>query len=134
MNLLAQVTADTAQQVERAPVLLDLPTMILLGVILVLLGIAFATAQYLQGLPESTVNKAIVQSFNIRVQGWLMMYAVMGATLLLGRLPAVLFFFGISFWALREFITLTPTRLSDHRALFWVFFVFTPLQYVLVWQ
>jgi phosphatidate cytidylyltransferase len=38
----------------------------------------------------------------------------------------------ISFWALREFITLTPTRLGDHRTLFWVFFGFTPLQYVLV--
>ncbi len=36
------------------------------------------------------------------------------------------------FWALREFITLTPTRLSDHRALFIVFFVITPLQFVLV--
>ena len=34
--------------------------------------------------------------------------------------------------ALREFITLTPTRLGDHRTLFWVFFLFTPLQYVLV--
>jgi phosphatidate cytidylyltransferase len=38
----------------------------------------------------------------------------------------------ISFWALREFITLTPTRLGDHRTLFWVFFLFTPLQFLLV--
>ena len=38
----------------------------------------------------------------------------------------------ISFWALREFITLTPTRPGDHRTLFWVFFLFTPLQFVLV--
>ena len=46
---------------------------------------------------------------------------------------ATVMLFGlISFWALREFITLTPTRLGDHRTLFWVFFVFTPLQYVLV--
>ncbi|HEY1785786.1 MAG TPA: phosphatidate cytidylyltransferase, partial [Pirellulales bacterium] len=44
----------------------------------------------------------------------------------------VLLFGLISFWALREFITLTPTRLGDHRTLSWVFFVFTPLQYVLV--
>ncbi len=41
--------------------------------------------------------------------------------------------FGLmSFWALREFITLTPTRLGDHRALFWVFAFFTPLQYIFV--
>jgi len=38
----------------------------------------------------------------------------------------------IAFWALREFITLTPTRPGDHRALFWVFFLLTPLQFVLV--
>ncbi len=31
-----------------------------------------------------------------------------------------------------QFITLTPTGLGDHRALFWVFFAFTPLQYFLV--
>ena len=38
----------------------------------------------------------------------------------------------IAFWALREFITLTPTRPGDHRTLFWVFFLITPLQFVLV--
>jgi phosphatidate cytidylyltransferase len=38
----------------------------------------------------------------------------------------------ISAWALREFITLTPTRLGDHRTLGWVFFIFTPAQYILV--
>jgi phosphatidate cytidylyltransferase len=38
----------------------------------------------------------------------------------------------MSFVALREFITMTPTRRGDHRALFWVFFVFTPMQYIFV--
>ena len=27
---------------------------------------------------------------------------------------------------------MTPTRRGDHRTLFWVFFVFTPVQYLLV--
>ena len=49
-----------------------------------------------------------------------------------GQVATVLLFGLISFWALREFITLTPTRLGDHRTLFWVFFLFTPLQYMLV--
>src|SRR5207249_9565076 len=35
-------------------------------------------------------------------------------------------------WALREFITMTPTRRGDHRTLFWSFIVFTPLQYTLI--
>jgi phosphatidate cytidylyltransferase len=38
----------------------------------------------------------------------------------------------VSFWALREFITMTPTRRGDHRALFLTFFLFTPLQYLFV--
>ncbi len=115
--------------------LLQFPAMILLGVVLVLLGIAYAVGQAMRRKPDSTINPAVVQSFNNRVRAWWMLYALMGASLLFGssRLPAVLFFFLISFWALREFITLTPTRLGDHRALFWVFFVFTPAQYVLVW-
>jgi phosphatidate cytidylyltransferase len=50
----------------------------------------------------------------------------------MGRWATVVMFGGLSFWALREFITLTPTRPGDHRALFWVFFIFTPLQYVLI--
>jgi len=38
----------------------------------------------------------------------------------------------LGWWALREFITLTPTRLGDHRALFWVLIFFAPMQFVLV--
>jgi phosphatidate cytidylyltransferase len=50
----------------------------------------------------------------------------------LGETATVILFFLLSFWALREFITLTPTRAADHRTLFWVFVLFTPLQYLLV--
>ncbi len=118
--------------------LLDFPAMVLLGVVLALLAIAYGVCQYLQRQPESLLTPAVVRTFNRRVQAWWMLLALLGATFLLGRIPvlgripATIFFFIVSFWALREFITLTPTRLGDHRALFWVFFVFTPLQYVLV--
>ncbi|MDO7714802.1 MAG: phosphatidate cytidylyltransferase [Pirellulales bacterium] len=56
----------------------------------------------------------------------------MAAAFWLGSTATVTLFGFVSFWALREFITLTPTRKGDHRALFWVFFLFTPLHYVLV--
>ena len=62
-----------------------------------------------------------------------MMSVILAAAIVVPfREVTVALFFCVSFWALREFITLTPTRMGDHRALFWVFFVFTPLQYVLV--
>jgi phosphatidate cytidylyltransferase len=115
--------------------LLDTRTMYLLGIILAFLGMAFGVGQYLQRQPESAIDRSLVLSFNRRILAWWMMYAVISATLLTGsqRMFATAFFFAISFWALREFISLTSTRLGDHRALFWVFFFFTPLQYLLVW-
>ncbi len=115
-------------------VLLDRPAMVLLIVVLVLLLMAWGMGNYLEKRPEADVNMALVKSFNRRVQAWLIMYLILGATFLAGssRIPAVILFFGVSFWALREFMTLTPTTSADHRALFWVFFVFTPLQYLLV--
>ena len=38
----------------------------------------------------------------------------------------------ISFLALREYMTLVPTRRGDHRTLFWSFFMIMPLQYYLI--
>ena len=60
------------------------------------------------------------------------MCALLATAFFIGEGPTVAMFGFISFVALREFITITPTRLGDHRALFWAFVLFTPLQYVLV--
>jgi phosphatidate cytidylyltransferase len=49
-----------------------------------------------------------------------------------GEIVADVLFAMISFFALREFITLSPTRRGDHRSLVLAFFVVLPLQYVLV--
>jgi len=49
-----------------------------------------------------------------------------------GPLGATLLFGGFSFFALREFITLSPTRRADHRSLLLAFFVVLPIQYMLV--
>lgn len=112
---------------------LDFHTSILLAVVLLVLSIAFAVGQFLKRQTETTVNSAMVHAFNLRVQTWWMMFAILAVSLLIPfRAATVLLFFLVSFWALREYITLTPTRAGDHRALFWVFFAFTPLQYVLV--
>jgi phosphatidate cytidylyltransferase len=60
------------------------------------------------------------------------MCAVFALALAGGDLGAVLLFALVSFLALRELITLTPTRRGDHETLFWSFFVFLPLHYWLV--
>jgi phosphatidate cytidylyltransferase len=113
---------------------LDPRTNILLGVVLGVLMTAYFVGQALRRQPESTASPAVVRTFNLRVRAWCMMLVILILGLLLERyVPATAILFGlISFWALREFITMTPTRRGDHRTLFWTFIVFTPLQYVLI--
>lgn len=50
----------------------------------------------------------------------------------LGPSVATVLFAIISFFALREFITLSPTRRGDHRSLILAFFVVLPIQFLLV--
>lgn len=111
---------------------LDEPTIVLLSTVLVVLAIALVVGRMLKRQPEGTVDPALVRTFNRRVQAWLTMYAILALGIFLGRIVSVVLFGLVSFWALREFITMTPTRRADHRALFWTFFLFTPLQYLFV--
>jgi phosphatidate cytidylyltransferase len=110
----------------------DPRTLSLIGVVLLLLGCAWATVNLLKRRSESGIDMAVIETFHRRVRAWLILFAVLAAAFLFGHAATVVLFGLISFWALREFITLTPTRPSDHRTLFWVFFLFTPLQFALV--
>lgn len=104
----------------------------LVFVVIVVLIAASVIGAALRRQPESIVNPALLRTFNLRVRAWWMMFAILAAGFLLGRTFTVVLFGLVSFWALREFITMTPTRRGDHRTLFWVFFIFTPIQYLLV--
>lgn len=52
---------------------------------------------------------------------------------MVGDRVALTLFGALSFFALREFLTLSPTRRGDHRSLVLAFFVVLPLQYWLVY-
>lgn len=111
---------------------LDTPTVILLAVVLGVLTLTYIAGIILRRRPDSSVNPAVVDAFNVRVRAWWLMFLILTAAFLLGEVVTVTLFFLVSFWALREFVTLTPTRMGDHRTLFWVFFLFAPLQYFLI--
>lgn len=112
--------------------LMDLTTFGLVGGVLMLLTAATGIGQLLKRQTDTGLNTAVIEQFNSRIRAWWVLCAVLAAAFLLGRGATVVLFGLLSFWALREFITLTPTRMADHRALFWVFFLFTPLQYILI--
>ena len=74
----------------------------------------------------------VVQNLNARIRSWWVMVGVVVASFLLGK-PATLALYGLlSFFALREFISLAPTRRGDHIALCLCFYVAIPLQYGLI--
>jgi phosphatidate cytidylyltransferase len=114
------------------PLLNDHRTNMLLGTVLVALAIASLIGRWLQNQSNESVNPALVRRFRQRLHSWWLMCAILVFGLLLGPTGTVVLFGLVSFWALREFITMAPTRRADHRALFWALVVFTPLQYVLV--
>lgn len=109
------------------------PTALLLtGFVTVLALMTFAgwvAARF--ATPESRLALALHQ-LNQRLRSMWSIVVVFSIALLTGGLGSILVFAGCSFLLLREFITITPTRRADQRALFWAFFVILPLQYVIL--
>ncbi|MGH9421660.1 MAG: phosphatidate cytidylyltransferase, partial [Thermoanaerobaculia bacterium] len=106
----------------------DRQTLMLFGGVLALLLVATIIGQ----LVKLRKRGEAVDNLNARIRAWWAMSVVFALSLLTGGLGSVILFGILSFFALREFITLTPTRPADHSALFWVFFIILPLQYYLV--
>jgi len=73
-----------------------------------------------------------IANLNARIKAWWVIVGLIGVAFAFGRSGVIVLFALVSFFALREFITLTPTRRGDHIALAVAFFVVLPEQYVLV--
>ena len=100
--------------------------------LLVVLAVATATGQMLRVRARTERSRATIANVNARIASWWLMSAVVIGSLLAGQTTPVVLFAVLSFLALREFITLTPTRRADHRVLLLTFFAAIPLQYLLV--
>lgn len=111
---------------------LDRQTIWLVGGVLALLVVSSLIGWLLSLRVTSDKSKATVQNLNARIRAWWMMVAVFGLAMATGGIGSIVLFALTSFLALREFITLTPTRAGDHRTLFWIFFIILPLQYYLI--
>jgi phosphatidate cytidylyltransferase len=74
----------------------------------------------------------VIDNLNSRINAWWVMSLVIGFSFLFGQTGVVILFFCVSFYALREFLTLTPTRRTDYPVLAAAFYVVLPIQYILV--
>jgi phosphatidate cytidylyltransferase len=102
--------------------------------VLALLVIASLIGFVLSRVAKSDKGRATVSNLNARIRAWWVMVAVFGVAVGTGGVGSIVLFFLMSFLAMREFMTLTPTARADHAAIFWAFFFLAPIQYLLVWM
>ncbi len=101
------------------------------GVGLVLISATVIGLSLLRGA-RSDSSRATIENLNARVRAWWVMTALVAVALALGPIVTVVMFAVASFFALREFVTLTPTRPADYIPLLLCFYVLVPLQYALI--
>ncbi len=104
----------------------------LIAGVLALLVIATLIGALLGLKVRSEAGRAVVANLNSRIRAWWIMVAFMAAAFVSGKTATLVLFAFTSFFALREFITLTPTKRGDHLPLFLSFFVLIPAQYLLI--
>jgi phosphatidate cytidylyltransferase len=105
---------------------------LLLGGVIGVLVLASAIGGWLKA-KAANEHAPTIDNLNARVKAWWIMVALLGVAIALGKTAVVVLYAIASFFALREFITLTDTKRGDHWALLVAFFVALPVQYWLVW-
>ena len=103
----------------------------LFGGIGALLAIASIVGWLLQ---RRAPDSATIANLTARVRAWWLMVAVLAVCFLLGRTATIVLFAIASLFALREFVTLTPTRPGDHLPLVVCFYILLPVQYLLIFD
>ncbi|MDG4554959.1 MAG: phosphatidate cytidylyltransferase [Candidatus Competibacter sp.] len=98
------------------------PLTAVLGGVWALLLLATAVVWRLE--PSSTVQGEL----RSRVRSWWLIVALCSLALTFSRTTALLFFALVSFLALKEYLTLIPTRRTDRWVLFWAY-LSIPVQY-----
>lgn len=105
---------------------------LVMGGVLALLVVASVIGAWLKQRTRSDGSRDVVANLVARINAWWVMVALLCACFLLGRAATLVFFALASFFALREFLTLTPTRPGDHLPMALCFYVALPLQYWLI--
>lgn len=97
-----------------------------------LLLLASVIVLFLKRKLNTPEQQRLTENLLARTKAWWIMCVVFVIAVVSGGIGSIVLFCLVSFLALREFITVVPTSRADHRALFWMFFIAVPIQYVLV--
>jgi phosphatidate cytidylyltransferase len=104
----------------------------LFGSLIALLTVASLIGAVLRRRPGDEKKQASRENLVARVNAWWAMVAILAVAFLTGPTMTLILFALASFFALREFITLTPSREGDRLPLSLAFFLILPAQFVLI--
>lgn len=110
----------------------DTKLVVLFTAVLCLLIILTIIGRVQKGPHKAATTHPITENLNAGLRAWWKMFTIFVLSVIAGPHGALVVFAILSFIAMREYITLVPTRPSDHLTLFWSFFVIMPLQYFLI--
>src|SRR5262249_40496132 len=105
----------------------------ILTVLSIVLGIATLIGFWLGRRAPQNEARSVIDNLNARIRSWWVMVMALAVAFLAGSHAIIALFALISFCALREFITLMPTRPADRTALLASFLIALPAQYGLIW-
>lgn len=104
----------------------------LFGALVALLGLASLIGTVLLRRPADEKKAVSRANLVARINAWWVMVGILAVAFLTGPTMTLILFGLASFFALREFITLTPSRPGDRLPLSLAFFVIIPAQYLLI--
>jgi phosphatidate cytidylyltransferase len=100
-----------------------------LGGLYVILVVASASVLWLHWRAPEKDRTELVQ----RIRSWWLIVSIFTVAMIMSRNVSVAFFAFVSFLALKEYLSIVPTRRADRRVLFWAY-LSIPLQYYWVAQ
>jgi len=95
-----------------------------MGSVFAVLALATVLSRALSGRVEASE----LRSVRLRIRSWWIILGLFAVAILGGRITAVVFFAFVSFLALKEYLTVVPTRRADRTLLFYCYLAI-PLQY-----
>ncbi len=104
----------------------------LFGSLVMLLALASLIGAVLVRRPADEKKAAGRANLVARINAWWVMVGILAVAFLAGPAMTLVLFALASFFALREFVTLTPSRPGDRLPLSLAFFLIIPAQYLLI--
>jgi len=104
----------------------------LLACVLAVLLVASAVGQFLKYRSGPEGPSLSVENLNARINAWWAMVGLTALAFLAGNTGVIVLFAICSFAALREFLTLTNTKVADHWAIAVAAFIVLPIQFIAI--